>query len=155
MNQRKPLRYLDPVLQRRVVAAVLTGVGVTTVVSVGATAWALARLAGELPHDGGVLVERAVGVGLLAGGAAFAVSFPVLLVMMLSATMPIFGVHHRLRRHLRGVLDGTETEPLVLREGDPMQDVAALVNHLTLDRRTGGAAPVREPEAQVLEGDPR
>lgn len=135
MNQRKLIRFVEPVVQRRIVAAILTCVGVTAVVSACVTIWSLHALATSLPSDGNEVVVRSIPIGLRVGAIALLVSLPMLVMMGLAATMPLIGVHYRMRTYLRAVAEGRERKPLALRTGDPCHELAELINVATAVHR--------------------
>lgn len=152
MNNRKPIRFVEPVVQRRAISAVLTCVGVTAVVAACSTIWVLHSLSTELGTDGQQVLDQAIPLGLRVGAVALAVSLPILVMMVLAATMPLIGVHYRMRVYLRAVEEGRETGPLTLRDTDPLQDIAVLVNATTAAHRNGASAATPEhPSAKPAE----
>ena len=139
MSKRQPIRFLEPTLQRRMIAGVLTCVGVTAVVAGSCAIWSLHGLAVSLENDTQEVLAGAIPFGLKVGGAALAVTLPLMTLMVLAATMPLVGVHHRIRTYLERVAGGEETGELSLRDGDPLQETAALINRTTAAARAAAA----------------
>lgn len=149
MKKRQPIRFLEPAVQRRMIAAVLTCVGVTSVVAGSVATWSLHGLAVDLSNDHQEVLAQSIPFGLRVGAVALAVSLPLLALMALAATMPLIGVHHRIRTYLTDVLDGAQTGELSLRDEDPLHDVAAMINEATLPYREARGAEVgQSPEVQ-------
>ncbi len=147
LKKRSVIRFVDAGVQRRLMAGVLTCVGVTVAAATCATIYGMDALASELPHDGELVAAKTVALGVRAGMLALVVSLPALLLLLLAATMPVAGVSYRFRQFLTEVVAGSRVEPLSLRRGDPMQAFATLLNAATEEtrRRNGEAAADPEP----------
>ena len=65
----------------------------------------------------------------------FALAVPAFALIGAFASMPMFGALFRVHAYLRDVEAGTETEPLTLRDGDPLQEMAAMVSRVTENQR--------------------
>ncbi|MEL6429614.1 MAG: hypothetical protein AAFU73_05950 [Planctomycetota bacterium] len=139
MPKRQPIRFLEPTLQRRMAAGVLTCVGVTAVVAGSCSIWSLHGLAVGLENDTQEVLASSIPFGLKVAGAALAVTLPLMTLMVLAATMPLVGAHHRIRTYLERVAAGEETGELSLRDGDPLQETADLINRTTVAARAATA----------------
>jgi methyl-accepting chemotaxis protein len=88
----------------------------------------LSTLASELPEGGEHLQERLP--SLLGGSLALAcaVLLPLIFAVGVSVTFRVAGPLYRLERQLRLVAQGEQVEPVRLRSGDELSDLADAVN---------------------------
>lgn len=111
-------------------------VGSTSVVAgtahVSLCAWAFSRAAARLePESARVLMEAAPALLGTALAIGIVVMLPLIGLLTLSVTHPVFGPFVRFRAYLQGLIDGTESEPCRIREKDELQDFCQLLNEAT------------------------
>lgn len=128
---RRRRKLIKPGLQLRLSARFL-GLAVLTLGLQYALLTALLhRVAGELPSDGALLLERAGGMALeLIGWSAF-VFLPLTLLVGITGSFKIAGPIHRFDVFLRDVLAGRSPADIRLRKGDELEEVATLLNDAT------------------------
>ncbi|HED64576.1 MAG TPA: hypothetical protein ENJ09_03370 [Planctomycetes bacterium] len=104
---------------------------------------------------GDLLGEAAAQRLLVATFATLAAGLPLAAVAGARILFPVAGPLARVRSHLRAVLDGEKPRPLVLRRGDPLGDVASMLNRILEERGTvPEPAKGAQPAATSLEGPP-
>ena len=112
-------------------------------------AQSLASLAKELPNDGGVVLERMPALLMSNFLVALLVVLPAFALLALLISMPFVGAAYRLNTFLKATADGEQTVPCKLRTKDPLQDVCALMNAVTLGQRENNAGAQGEPTRDV------
>ncbi len=148
MKQRKRIRFVLPEIQRRLVAVTVACVGTSVVLGVCLTAMAYTQLAGALPSDGDIVMERMPGALWRTALVGMAVALPAFLALALALTMPLMGVLYHFGAFLRRTADGSQVEECKLRARDPLQGLAALLNEATAEkRRVNGMAPPNDERA--------
>lgn len=126
MNQRKQT-LVKRELQLRMVMQCGAVVGLAVLVQSLLIAFAFSRLAATLPNDGLMVhaaMPRVLVVGLLTSLALLA---PFVFALGLRYSHRIAGPVHRMEETLRKVVATGEFESLRLREGDELQELAALL----------------------------
>jgi len=96
----------------------------------------LYRAAGELPTDGTRMLALGDGVALRVAIASALVFLPLTLLVGVLASFRIAGPVYRFERFLEALRDGERPEDFRLRDGDELQEIAALLNDATRPMRT-------------------
>lgn len=105
----------------------------------------LNRVAGELPADGGLLIEQSSGIGLELIGWSAVVFLPLTVLVGIIGSFKIAGPLYRFEVFLRALLEGQQPEDIRLRAGDELKDVAALLSDATRPLREDQASADRAP----------
>ena len=145
--RKRSQKHLGSPIQSGLIGLVIFASGVGSVVSTSCAAWWFGRLAGELPTDGEVLLQRLpAGLAVVCLGSLF-LTLPLFLLMARNATFRVFGPLHRFRAFLADVSEGTPTEPCKLREKDELKDLCELINRATEPARLQNAERERDRAA--------
>lgn len=143
---RKLVRPRD---QWQILGVFVLTAGMSVLLNSAISAWSLANLTAELPNDSGLV--RGQLPGLIANNAwmTLALVVPLFLLIGLTTVFRVFGPIHRFHLFLKGVEDGTQSEPCRLRDRDCLQDLCDQVNRVTepLRHPTAAAPAGREREA--------
>ena len=136
MISRKGFRILFPEVQKRFLGFLclvgLTGVAIcTSVATIG-----VVHLASRLPTDTDWLMDHMLSLVGILFVASLAICLPVVALVGAFASMPLFGTLHRMHGYLEAVASGQETEPLRLRDGDPLHNLAEVASIATQEKRT-------------------
>lgn len=100
----------------------------------------LSRMAGSMPADGRMLLERTNGLSLKVTLISAFVFLPLTLLVGVLSTFKIAGPIHRFRMFLVAVRDGERPADFRLRKGDEFKDIAVLLNDVTRPLREAGGA---------------
>ncbi len=139
MNQRKQT-LVKRELQLRMVMQCGAVVGLAILVQSLLIAFVFARLASTLPNDGLMVHEampRVILTGMLTSLALLA---PFVFALGLRYSHRIAGPVHRMEETLRRVVGSGEFESLRLREGDELQELAALLDQALVRLKAGSDA---------------
>ncbi len=148
MNNRKSIRFVFPDLQRRLLLGVLVCAGTSVILSTCISAVSLASLARELPNDGDLLMERTTSLLVWNMGIALVIALPAFALLACLISMPMMGVFHRLHAFLQDTVNGDQIRGCQLRDKDPMQDVARLLNQATEAQRERNRSADDAPSGQ-------
>ena len=143
--KRRPVRLLFPELQRNLVLLLLLSSGVSVILHVTVSAWTLTRLIANAPNDAEQLLGSIPGILVSDIAITLLVALPLFSFLGLLASMPLFGALYRFRSFLEGVRGG-KAEPCQLRQGDPLQEMCALLNDVTAPLRSGEVTNAKNVE---------
>lgn len=146
MNKRKQT-LVKRELQLRMVMQCAAVVTLAVLVQSLLIAFAFSRLASTLPNDGLLVhqaMPRVIVLGLL---TSLAILAPFVFALGLRYSHRIAGPVHRMETTLHKAIENGEFEPLRLREGDELQDLAALVDQALSRLESGSGAHAKGPSA--------
>lgn len=144
-NNRKK-KLIEPRLQLKVGLSFLGAAGAGVLIQTIMLAWVLNRTAYQLPNDTVLLLEKfptMLGSVLL---VTFLFMAPLFVSIGISTMFPIVGPLHRLRTHLRSVIDGEQPAPCRLRKGDELHDLCDLINRALEHERAAAKKEQEEKE---------
>ncbi len=144
MTHRRTVKLILPALQLKLIAAFLGLWVIALVLQYLLLMSVLSKAAGELPHDGLLLMDN-LGPMLL---RIFAISagaiLPLTFLVGMLVTHRFAGPIYRFQVYLKQVVAGQKPPDCKLRDGDELLELCALINQAT--------APVRcrvEPRAET------
>ena len=91
----------------------------------------LSSIAGRLPVDGQMLLERTNGLAIKITLVSALVFLPLTLLVGVLSTFKIAGPIHRFQSFLEAVRDGEKPSDFRLRKHDEFKDLAVLLNEVT------------------------
>ena len=89
-----------------------------------------------LPRDSSILMERTSGMLATVLGVSFLVFLPLTFVIGVLTTFRIAGPVYRFMKFLEAVQRGENPNDFKLRRGDELQDLAELINSVTVPLRS-------------------
>lgn len=111
----------------------------------------------EAQAAGGTASDALPGVLIQVLLSSALILFPILLFFGVLFTFRIAGPIHRFERFLRAVVDGEQTLPCKIREGDEFYELCELLNSATAPLReaVAGERDLDQPENEGSEEQPR
>ncbi len=146
MVEKRKKKIVNPRLQGRFLALLLTAAGASVLVHAGLMVWSLSSLATELPHDARRLQDAIPGTVVLSSLATLLAVVPLFLLLGIAGTFRVFGPLYRFRVFLGQVARGGHSEPCRIRQGDELQDICQLLNVVTEPARRAAALAQVRPE---------
>jgi len=108
---------------------------------------AASSAASQLPNDGDVFLTSSTVFLVRAFVVSACVVLPATAIAGIAITNRVAGPVHRFEQHLLGVLEEGRDEPCRIRHGDQLQDLCALINRATAERRSGDELEPQRREA--------
>ena len=132
---RRRIQLIQPRLQIRMIAS-FVGVGLLALsLQFVLVLASLARIAGDLPNDGDLLLEHVTARMPVLLGVSTLVLLPMTFAVGVLITLRIAGPVYRLRRYLDEVAAGRPPADCRLRRGDELVDLCDAVNRATAPLR--------------------
>lgn len=131
--------------QLRLVLLVVASAGVAAGVQALMLSQSIDILAQTLPNDAALLEQQLPRLMARATLGTLALLCPLLYCLALAVSFRFCGPLVRFRRFLSAVESGEQVEPCSLRSGDRLQDLCAMLNLATAERRAENARRAQQP----------
>ena len=130
-RERRRIKLIKPRLQLRLVGVFVGLSALGFLLQSLHVGLRLSELAANVPEGGPYLMAVMPELPLEILAVSFGMLLPLTIAVGIMATFRIAGPVYKFEKYLREVRDGSEIRPCVLREGDELQDLCALINEVT------------------------